>query len=354
MRNMAADAARDTRNDRKENEMKKGFTVMVMIGFVLCSFVFSGLAEAETYKWRLGTIMPQSSLIGQGLTMFAKKVEEKTNGQMKIQVGYSSAYGSYSDNMKAVSMGSIEMMVEDIGSWEQLDKNLKICRFLYVFSGWDHYFKWIRSPLFKENLATLAEKNHHVLIPNEKAIWKRGPYRAILAKRPIFTAKDLEGLKIRLYESETAKRIWRHMGCKITVIAWGEAYLALKQGMVEGITTPMSQTYDMKFHEAAPYITKLNQFLQNNTVTVDKRKWDKLPPDIQKAMVEAINEVAEWSNSELEGRVERDIQNMLDQGAFFIRTSLTSFKEKIAPLAVEFENEGIWKKGLFEDIQKLK
>jgi TRAP-type C4-dicarboxylate transport system substrate-binding protein len=351
---MAADAVRDTHNKGKENDMKKGFTIMVLMAFVLCSFIFYGLAEAKTYKWRLGTIMPQSSHIGQGLTMFAKKVEEKTNGQMKIQVGYSSSYGGFADNMKAVSMGSIEMMVEDIGSWELLDKNLKICRFLYVFSGWDHYYKWIGSPLFQENLATLATKNHHVLVPNKKAVWKRGPYRAILAKRPIFTAKDLEGLKLRLYESETAKRIWRHMGAKVTVVAWGEAYLALKQGMVEAITTPMSQTYDMKFHEAVPYITKLNQFLQNNTVTMDKRKWDKLPSNIQNAMVEAINEVAEKSNSDLEGRVEKDIQNMLDQGAFFIRTSLTSFKNKIAPLAVEFEKEGIWRKGLFEEIQKLK
>jgi TRAP-type C4-dicarboxylate transport system substrate-binding protein len=116
----------------------------------------------------------------------------------------------------------------------------------------------------------------------------------------------------------------------------------------------MSQTYDMKFHEAVPYITNINEFLQNNTVTVDKRKWDKLPADIQRAMVESINEVAAWSNAQLEDRVERDIQNMLDEGAFFIRTSLNSFKEKIAPLAAEFEAEEIWEEGLFDKIQQLK
>jgi TRAP-type C4-dicarboxylate transport system substrate-binding protein len=334
--------------------MKKGLMVTILIAFFACSVTFVGPAEAKTYKWRLGTIMPQNSLIGQGLTLFAKKVTEKTNGKMKIQVGYNSAYGMWTDNIKAISMGSIEMMVEDIGSWEMIDANLKICRFLYVFSGWDHYFKWIRSPLFNEELTTLAKKNHHVLIPNEKAIWKRGPYRVILAKRPIFTAKDLEDLKMRLYPSETAKRIWQHMGVKSTVIAWGEAYLALKQGMVEAITTPMSQTYEMKFHEVAPYITKLNQFLQNNTVTVDKKKWDKLPPDIQKAMVDSINEVAEWSNARLDGIIEEQIQKMLDDGAFFIRTSLKTFKQKIAPLAAEFENEGFWRKGLYEEIQNLK
>ncbi|MBW1802141.1 MAG: TRAP transporter substrate-binding protein [Deltaproteobacteria bacterium] len=329
--------------------------VAVMLALLLvCATIRVGSAEAKNYKWRLGTIIPQKSLAGQGLEMFAKKVSEKTNGQMKIHVGYNSAFGSYSDNMKAISMGAIEMMMEDIGSWEQLDKNLKICRFPYTFSNWDHYEKWISSPLFQKELDTLAQKNHHVLIPNKNAVWKRGPYRVILSKRPIFTADDLVGLKLRLYESETAKRIWRHMGCKITVIAWGEAYLALKQGMVEAITSSISQCYDMKFHEVADYITNINEFLQNNTITVDNKKWDKLPVDIQKAMTESINEVAAWSNSRLEQYVENDIQKMLDEGAFFIRTSLNSFRDKVAPLAVEFEKEGIWEKGLFEKIQKLK
>jgi TRAP-type C4-dicarboxylate transport system substrate-binding protein len=286
--------------------------------------------------------------------MFAKKVSEKTNGRMEIQIGYNSAFGSYSDNMKAISMGAIEMMMEDIGSWEQLDQNLKICRFPYTFSDWDHYGKWISSPIFQKDLDTLAQKNHHVLIPTKDAIWKRGPYRVILSKRPVFTANDLVGLKLRLYESETAKRIWRHLGCKITVIAWGEAYLALKQGMVEAITSSISQCYDMKFHESANYITNINEFLQNNTITVDKKKWDELPADIQKAMTESINEVAAWSNLKLEQYIENDIQKMLNEGAFFIRTSLDSFKNKIAPLAAEFEKEGVWEKGLFDQIQKLK
>lgn len=340
----------------EEGVMRRLFQgiAVILVVLMVCAAVNVGTAAAKDYKWRLGTILPQKSIAGQGLAMFAKKVSEKTQGKMEINVGYNSAFGSYSDNMKAISMGAIEMMMEDIGSWEQLDKNLKICRFPYTFSGWDHYEKWIGSPLFQKELDTLAEKNHHVLIPNKDAVWKRGPYRVILSKRPVFTADDLVNLKLRLYESETAKRIWRHMGTKITVIAWGEAYLALKQGMVEAITTPISQTYDMKFHEVASYITNINEFLQNNTITVDKKKWDKLPADIQKAMTESINEVAAWSNSNLDQNVENDIKKMLDEGAFFIRTSLDSFKDKIAPLATEFENEGVWEKGLFDQIQSLK
>lgn len=328
--------------------------LLALIAIVVCSLTVAGTVQAETYKWRLATITPPTSAFGQGLTSFAEKVDKKTKGQMKIQIGFSSAFGGYTEAMKLVSMGSIEMMVEAVESYEPLDKNLRICRLPYTFSGWDHYGAWIKSPLFENVVKTLSASNHQVFTPNEKGAWRRGPYRVIVSKRPIFKVSDLQDLKLRMYESEIGKKVWSQMGCKINVIAWGETYLALKQGMVEAVTSAMDMVYDMKFHEAAPYITNINEFLQNNMMTTDKRKWDKLPENIRRAMTDAINEVAVLSNSQLDNRVENDTQKMLDEGAFFIRAGLNGFKEKVAPLVKEFESQGMWDKGLFEEIQKLK
>ena len=346
----------DTRNERKEDVMKKGLIATGLVVLVLCLMMGAVPLEAKNYRWRIGTILPPASPVGQALGEFAKKVEARTNGQMKIQVGYSSSFGGLKDLVPAVSMGSVEMMVTAHNWWDTIDKNRKIFVFPYVFKDWEHMRAYIKSPLWEADLKALNKQNIHIIFPDpgKTVMWKRGPFRCILAKRPIFTAKDLEGLKLRLYESETAKRIWRHMGCNITVIAWAEAYLALKQGMVEAITTPMNLTYDMKFHEVAPYITNINEFLQMECIGGNKPKWDKLPSNIKKVMVEVLNEVATKSNEQLEQRVETDLQKMLDQGAFFIRTSLKSFEDKSAPLAKDLEAEGQWRKGLYDDIQKLK
>lgn len=332
--------------------MKK-IALMILSILVLTAFIAQGVHAAD-YKWRLGTIIPQNSLDGQGLKAFADKVKEKTSGRMVIKIGFNSAYGKYADQMKAITMGSLEMMMEDVGSWELMDKNLKICRFPYVFTGWDHYAAWVDSPLFEASKEKLAGKNHHFLLPSKKAIWKRGPYRVLVSKKPVYKAEDLEELKLRLYESVTAKKIWRHMGAKITVIPWGEVYLALKQGMVEAATISISQFYDMKWHEPAPYVTNINEFLQCNAISVNKKKWDALPDDIKKAIEDSLVEVAEKSNEQLLVRVEKDIQKAMDQdGAAFIRVSLKSFSDKIAPLAVEFEKDGMWDKGLFEKVKAL-
>jgi TRAP-type C4-dicarboxylate transport system substrate-binding protein len=43
--------------------------------------------------------------------------------------------------------------------------------------------------------------------------------------------------------------MFRKLGCQPTPITWGEAYLALQTGVVDGMETPLNTGVDMNFHE---------------------------------------------------------------------------------------------------------
>ena len=124
------------------------------------------------------------SALGQGLTLFGKLVEEKTKGQVKINVGFSSAFGGWAALLSSVEMGSVDMMVEDIGGWEFFDPALRIIRFAYVFRDYDHYLKYLNSPVCEESKKKLLARGHHILLPNKDAVWVRGPYRVLASKKP--------------------------------------------------------------------------------------------------------------------------------------------------------------------------
>lgn len=329
----------------------------LLIGMALFLVVSMGFdAAAQNYTWRLGTINVPGSLTGEMLTLFAQKVEEKTDGQMRIRIGFGSAFGGLRDLVPAVSSGSVEMMLSAQNWWDTIDINRQIHIFPYTFESWEHMEKYVQSPLFQDEVENLKGADLQLIFPDPQnpVLWKRGPYRVMVSKKPIYTASDLEGLRLRLYESELANRVWTHMGTRNTIIAWDEAYLALQQGMVEAITSPLNMLYDMKFHEVAPYITNINEFLQYEAIVANKTKWDALPVHIREAIVESFAEVAAISNAILEERVEEDLQKMLEDGAVYIRTSTQTFSDKIAPLAKELESEGWWREGLFHDIQQLK
>ena len=77
------------------------------------------------------------------------------------------------------------------------------------------------------------------------------------------------------------------LGANITVIPWGETYLALKQGMVEAVTSPLDSLYDIKFTEVCKYVTEIREFYQNQTITINTKKWQSFSPAIQKAFNDA-------------------------------------------------------------------
>jgi TRAP-type C4-dicarboxylate transport system substrate-binding protein len=296
------------------------------------------------------------SALGQGLTLFGKLVEEKTKGEVKISTGFSSAYGGWAALLSSVEMGSVDMMVEDIGGWEFFDPALRIIRFAYVFRDYDHYLKYLNSSVLEESKKKVLGRGHHFLLPNKDAVWARGPYRVLASKKPIYNADDVKGLKLRLYESETAKKVWgQALGANITVIPWGETYLALKQGMVEAVTSPLDSLYDIKFTEVCKYVTEIKEFYQNQTVTINTKKWQSFSPAIQKALADAATETARTMNTKLYGQVEKDMQRMMDDhGASFLKVSTKSFQDKVKPYVDELENQNFWPKGLYARVQEIK
>lgn len=336
--------------------MKKArLAAVVVVAFCLGLLLSSGPAQAQT-TLKFGLIDSPMSALGQGVTLFGKLVEEKTKGQVKVNIGFSSAFGGWAAMLSSVEMGSVDMMVEDIGSWEFFDPALRIVRFAYVFRDFDHYIKYLNSPVFEESKKKLFERGHHLLLPNKDAVWVRGPYRVLASKKPIYTADDVKGLKLRLYESETAKKVWgQALGASITVVPWGETYLALKQGMVESVTSPLDSLYDIKFTEVCKYVTEIKEFYQNQTISINSKKWQSFSPEIQKALGEAATEVALAMNAKLYSQVEKDMQRMMDDhGAVFLKVGTKSFQDKVKPYVEELEAQNFWPKGLYGRIQEIK
>ena len=336
--------------------MKKGLGIVLVCLWFVGGLLFTSSPAQAVTTLKLGTIDSPMSALGQGLTLFGKLVEEKTKGEVKISIGFSSAFGGWAALLSSVEMGSVDMMVEDIGGWEFFDPALRIIRFAYVFRDYDHYLKYLNSSVLEESKKKVLGRGHHFLLPNKDAVWARGPYRVLASKKPIYNADDVKGLKLRLYESETAKKVWgQALGANITVIPWGETYLALKQGMVEAVTSPLDSLYDIKFTEVCKYVTEIKEFYQNQTVTINTKKWQSFSPAIQKALTDAATETALTMNTRLYAQVEKDMQRMMDDhGASFLKVSTKSFQDKVKPYVDELENQNFWPKGLYGRVQEIK
>lgn len=183
--------------------------------------------------------------------------------------------------------------------------------------------------------------------------WNRTP-RVLLSTKPVFRLSDLSGIKMRVPEIEMYLRVWQALGTKPTQVAWGETYLALQQGIADAMEGPFDTLYGMKFYEVAPYITLTNHLLTACFVVINDDAFQSLEPDLQRILVEAVQEAGDYFTSLNLDTYEQDMQKMISEGAIFININMAPFRKVARELAVKLEAEGKLTAGLFDAIQELR
>jgi tripartite ATP-independent transporter DctP family solute receptor len=292
---------------------------------------------------------------GVALEHFAKLVKEKSKGNLEVKVYPAQALGNAMTMMEGVSMGTQDMVAESTTFWEIYADDLKIAETPFTFLDRDHFEKFLRSPIFRKIEQDVIKNGKQRFITTQYT-WQRGPYRVLLSKnKPINTPDDLKGFKLRLWEAKTIHRYWQWLGATTVTISFGEAYLAMKQGIVDGVTSPFDAVWGMKFTEVAKYVNNLYEYWQTMVISMNDKKFQSLGPDNQKALIDCANEAGVWYSNRARDGVDKDIQRMkAENGAVFTTPDRKPWVEKIKGLADKLEEEGYWRKGLNAEVQALR
>jgi TRAP-type C4-dicarboxylate transport system substrate-binding protein len=75
-------------------------------------------------------------------------------------------------------------------------------------------------------------------------------------------------------------------------MASSEVYMALQRGTIDGVVSGVQSIIKRKWNETCKYLTATNGTFSPWLVTVNLKFWNKLPEDIQKAVLEAAAEVS--------------------------------------------------------------
>jgi TRAP-type C4-dicarboxylate transport system substrate-binding protein len=166
---------------------------------------------------------------------------------------------------------------------------------------------------------------------------------------------DVKKIKLRVFASETYKKVWQGLGANTTNVDWTEVYLALKQNMIQGVTSPIDLVRPMKFTEVAKYITHIDEFPAILLVWMNQKNYERLTPSQKLAIQKAADEGGEYfSKMNTEG-AEVDIDYMIEtDGITYIKLPLKEWREKVRIVYEGLEKDGSMPKGFYQMIQSLK
>jgi TRAP-type C4-dicarboxylate transport system substrate-binding protein len=191
--------------------------------------------------------------------------------------------------------------------------------------------------------------------PEQNFNWIRGPFRVMVSKIPVMRIDDLKKIKLRVYPADTYIRSWQALGANTTSVEWSEVYLALKQNMIQAVTSPMDLVRPMKFTEVAKYITRIDEFPQILIFVMNQKSYEKLTPTQKKALHQASDEAGDYFTRMNYDSLGVDLPYMIEQdGVTYIQVPLKEWREKIRPFYQKLEAEGKIAKGFYDMVQSLK
>lgn len=329
--------------------MKKLLVLVLALSLPLVVFANGTQEESEQYVMKVGTIENVNNLGAKAVDRFGRIMAERTDGKFIVEAYHASQLGDTTKLLQQVKSGTIQAFRGSIASLGRIKGDLAITECIYLYESAEQAENLIKGPTIQGLNDEMADEHNIRFVT---ASWTRLP-RHILTKDPVKNLDDLQGVKIRVPDAKTYIEAFKAMGATPTPVAFNEAYLAIKQGLVDGAENHVESLYNMKWYEVAKNLTLTGHSYDVTGFSVNDDWWQSLPTEYQELFVEVDAEVNDWFVEELAKLEQYYIDLMVDSGVKVWEVNTAEFRNKVIPQAAyNIEKEGFWREGLFDQILK--
>jgi TRAP-type C4-dicarboxylate transport system substrate-binding protein len=172
--------------------------------------------------------------------------------------------------------------------------------------------------------------------------------------RNVRTPADLKGVKLRMPGSKEWLFLGEALGATATPLAFGEVYLGLKSGTIDGQDNPLPSVRSAKFYEVTKQIVLTNHLVDGIFLSIANKTWNALTP-AQKQKVQAAATAAAQYNNENRIKEEGQIIDFFKQQGLQVTTpDQAAFRSHVQQVYLNSEYAKVWPKGLIERINAVK
>ncbi len=276
--------------------LRTRYSCLVLLALLL----FSVQAANAQIMLRFGHTNAPQDTINLGAEYFAKRVAEKTNNAIRVQVFPAGQLGNDQQVLDGVRFGTIDIGMTGNPFFTTLVPELNLFDLPYLFRDYHQAYSVLDGPIGVE-LRSLLEK--HGMTP--LGILEIGFRNITNNKRQVKEPGDVKGLRIRTTPNLAHIQAFRLLGADPVPMPFPEVYLALSTGTVDGEENPIELIYNSKFYEVQKYLSLTEHAYTCTNVVMNLKEYQALKPEYQKALLEAMQEARDWQrrlNRQVEGK----------------------------------------------------
>lgn len=272
--------------------MKRGrhfFWSAVLAGvLVLVGVVGSGVCAEKAVMLKIQSVFPHGDLSMETLAEFAKAVDTRSGGKVKVTVFADGDIVPGDQGFVAASKGALDMVQAAPLMWagttpvSDVEFGLPLA---YSFPGkpFKESAALVHGFFFEKGFIDLlrAEYKKHGLYLLD--IHTFGPVPFMVSKKPVKSCDDLKGMKFRT--DGINMEYHNAVGMQSANISGMDTYMALKLGTLDGAEWDLSCVTGLRWHEVAPHwIRGAESDHGVGHILVNLKKWESLSEEAQKAI----------------------------------------------------------------------
>ena len=291
----------------------------------LVALSLSPVSEAKM-NLKLGHYANAEHAGNKAAMMFAKGVQDRTNGEITVELYPNNELGNPPEVLEQNVLGVIDMSLPTQGQLAKYSKKFGCVMLPFAYDGYDHAYRVLDGPFMKWAEKDLEDAGL-IFLSN----WEWGFRNLTNSVRPINSPDDVKGLKIRTPPELSNQSAMEALGATVQTIQFSELPMALKQGVVDGQENPVSVIYSFKIYETQKYLAMTGHTYNSMVHVMSKKTWDKLTPAQQRIVREESKKAGDYMRKTLRDAEADQIAKLEELGMEVTRPDVALFKAKMGP-----------------------
>ena len=303
--------------------MIKRIFIIIMI-VVLSGFVFAGGQgdsktdeRAPSINLSLSTIASSDASEAKAFNLFALEIQKISHGRIRADVYSGGQIFTQEGEIAAAREGTLDIANYSPSWVAEFVPYLGQLESAYIFSGYDHMRATYSDPGIWERIAKDVADAVGV-VPLTALYLGTRELNLVESVGPVRTPQEMKGVNLRTPNSPSWIALGKALGSNPTPMSFGEVYMGLKTGVVEGQDNPLGTDIIEKFYEPTKYIITTDHVVDTIWPSINKDRWDSFSKADQDLILQAW-EVARKFNDDIVLTAEKEARAFMEgQGIVFV------------------------------------
>ena len=277
---------------------------------------------------------PEDYPTTQGAFYFARLVEDRSDGRIRIQVKAGGEMGAERNVVEQLQFGGLDFARVSLSSLGDRIPKLNVLQMPYLYTSSEHMWRVLEGEIGADFLDSFQDFNLVAL-----SWYDAGARNFYSSRQPIEKVEDMKGMKVRVQDSALMERMIQLLGAIPVPLDYDQVYSAFQTDEIDAAENNWPSYESMNHEEVAGYYTKDEHSRVPEVQLASRVTWERLTKEDQEMIRQCAEESARYERTLWEDRSRNSEEIVRRNGCVVIELSPSEkarFQAAVTPIYQEF------------------